>query len=716
MKKLSFSMFAMAGLLLASCADKDVIVGDVGQGELRPDGYMALSLNLPTTPTTRAFNDDYDDGITDEYNVIDCALLLFQGIDEASATLLNAQAILLPNANEDSDNPNNGADNITTTYKLTAKVEDFNNDGTNNLYALALLNYKDIMSITTDNMPEFKNVIVGGQKKATHTLGKAAKLSDFQSMEIDGTDLTTRGGSSSKNYFFMTNAILSTAKGGTNPDDAVKANSFASTTLVQLAKMESSKIFETKALAEAEGNSAGDIIVERAVAKATLKVESGVNEIVVSSGDGTSPKTLTIGSTEWTIDNMQPSTYVARNPGTEDGTTKDIKYHGYKSGGSTNYRFIGSANVNTSENHTNENADDHDHGLSDYYRTYWCIDPLYDKDADLKGYKTGPEENDPIATDDYMVAATSYTRTGEAYPLYCYENTFDVEHQSYRNTTRAIIKVVLSGTTEFWTVNGEDNVLTTQDEATSHIVATIANNSDIVNAFDKNLEEGGSYTDRSELFTVEYKRNDTTGQLEVIGLELSATAKGMITDDDETKTFKKELTSAFAACVGDVIDYVNERVVVRHYKAAEGGSGAEMYYVLRFKHFAGTPQAVGVNNDDLAPWNIKTVPGDNEGDPNKYTNNWEGKIQSGGTDKSYPDGTGTTAEQNYLGRYGMVRNNWYDVEITGFSKLGFPADPSGQSGNPKFEEPDTPDDSISEYISARIHVLSWAKRTQKWGF
>lgn len=692
MKKLSFFALAIAGMLFTACSDKDLAAGEAPQGELRPEGYMALSLNLPTTPMVRAANDDFDDGKDEEYNVTDCALLLFQGGTESNATLLNAQAILLPNADND-----NLVDNITTSYKLTARVKDFNNDGSNNLYALALLNYKDIMSIGTDGMPTFKNVIVNGEKKSEYKLGTTAKLADLQTMEIDGTDLTTRGGSTTKNYFFMTNAVLSTAKGGTNAEAAVTGTTFAPETLVQLAKMENTKIFESKAEAEADGNSAGDIIVERAVAKATLKLASTANEVVIGTGE--TAKHYAIVNPMWTIDNKQSTSYVARNPGTTDATTKNIKYHTYKSGGSNNYRFIGNASVN-------EHGTSGNHGLStDYYRTYWCIDPLYNNKNDIATGKT---------IDDYMVAASSYSSVGDN-PLYCYENTFDVENQSYKNTTRAIVKVELSNLKKFWTVNGDDNVLTTETEATSHIIATIANNSDIVEVFDDNLNEGGSYEDRSELFDVTYKRNDVTGQLEVTDLKLSSTATGMI---GTGKAFKSDLTSAFEGIAGEVIEYVNERVVVRQYQGATDADNAVMYYVLRFKHFAGSPQtATGPAADDLAPWNIKTVPGDEAGAQNKYTNNWEGKIQSGGTDKSYPAGiTGETAEQNYLGRYGMVRNNWYDVEVTGFSKLGYPADPSGQANNPKFDEPDTPDDSIQEYLSAKIHVLSWAKRTQSWGF
>jgi hypothetical protein len=61
----------------------------------------------------------------------------------------------------------------------------------------------------------------------------------------------------------------------------------------------------------------------------------------------------------------------------------------------------------------------------------------------------------------------------------------------------------------------------------------------------------------------------------------------------------------------------------------------------------------------------------------------------------------------------MVRNNWYDVNITAFNKIGLPVDPSVTVSNP-----DTPDDKIedSKYISVKINVLSWAKRTQNWSF
>lgn len=66
------------------------------------------------------------------------------------------------------------------------------------------------------------------------------------------------------------------------------------------------------------------------------------------------------------------------------------------------------------------------------------------------------------------------------------------------------------------------------------------------------------------------------------------------------------------------------------------------YYPVRIKHFG----------DDLTPWKSseKPLPTVNTG--------------------AYP-----TANQaaNYLGRYGVLRNNWYNIDVTGIKKARFPS-------------------------------------------
>lgn len=73
-------------------------------------------------------------------------------------------------------------------------------------------------------------------------------------------------------------------------------------------------------------------------------------------------------------------------------------------------------------------------------------------------------------------------------------------------------------------------------------------------------------------------------------------------------------------------------------------------------------------------------------------------IADGGVDAlaSYDD-------NNHLGRYGVVRNNWYELNITSVSGPGEPEIP---------EIPEEPADKEHSYINTEINILSWAKRQQ----
>lgn len=66
---------------------------------------------------------------------------------------------------------------------------------------------------------------------------------------------------------------------------------------------------------------------------------------------------------------------------------------------------------------------------------------------------------------------------------------------------------------------------------------------------------------------------------------------------------------------------------------------------------------------------------------------------------------GDYSEPNHLGRYGVVRNNWYELDIKSVSGLGEPEIPEDGGGN-------NPPDKTASYINCQINVLSWAKRSQ----
>jgi len=638
MKKFRFLAFAAAGMLLAACSTNDTIA-DGGQDATKEGtGYLSVTINLPTTPATRALNDQYDDGLAAEYKVNNATLLLFHGSTEADATFWQAVPLSIPEI-KDEDN-----DNITSTYNSVAKVDD---SYTNNLWALVLVNTKGVFDLTKR---EFTGV---GDKKLVLEKTKT-KIADLQTA-ITGVSFMEEG-------FFMTNAVLANVEGGVSSPAPAAGN------LSVLAKLNDNCIKDTEE--EAKANPAGSIFVERAVAKATLSVAKNAETPSWTEGTG-----LSIKSVEWSLNNTEPTSYLVRNM-FADGATTVADYMGYSSEAFSkpNYRFVGNVKLGTTSLQPAVN----------FYRTYWCVDPQYSADV--------TEMNK-----DITYGAATYKET-VGVPQYCHENTFDVMHQTYRNTTRAVIKVTLNDDKTFYTVNGEDKIYS-KASAESHIKTIVVNDAEVQAAIKAYLTEAGKdYKISTETFTWTFTEATKAGRYKLVSFELSDAVK-----NDKTN-FKDGIENALTEkIVKDAVTTANEYVTVLQY------TKGVMYYEARFQHFADNTTTA----NDLAPWNSweTTTPG-------------KTAPAVGGVEEAYPDNT-KGREANYLGRYGMVRNNWYDVTVNAFKKIGSPVEPTTtiepeDPTNPDPDNPgggDTPDDNVnSKYISVKVNVLSWAKRVQGWNF
>ena len=634
MKKLSFLALAAAGLLMVGCADKDT-VESTNNPEGLTTGYMSLNIKLPSIPSTRALNDVYDDGLSDEYKVTDACLFLFQKEStdaEKDAVLVSAQKLDLGNEVRDADN-----DNITTEYLSVAEVLGAI-DTSKDLLALVCVNYQDVISIT-NGTPTVSGTTL---RKESATYGDLLELTTDNAMI----------GTSGNPYFFMTNAVTSTAIGGAASTAPTAADVFT------LATLDADKIYPTKAEALQDGNEAGNVFVERAVAKATMKVAEA------------------IGSVAWAINNTEPTSFVVRNLGKFTSTFPDYLGYSSEAFATPYYRMVGDTKYGTTS---------WVDGNAPLYRTYWCIDPQYDDDATLT-----------LSDNPTFVAANGTT------PLYCHENTFDVAHQSYRNTTLAVVKVTLDETETFYGVN-DNTTKFTGDAAKSYLVNAVLNDSRVKAFFKDNTVAEHSFSATANDFTFTYDEPTDAGYVTLSGITLNTSSTNLsgACGSDLTFTDAAAAKTAFDALgtLDEIIEDVNGDVKVKKFV------GGKMFYTARFEHFASTAyeksldatntfsQTNAKSNGDLAPWNC-----------------WETvtKPGAGSTQASYPDGT-KTSEENYLGRYGMVRNNWYDVEITKIDGLGEPVDPSLNVSND-----DTPDDNPKAFISVKIHILSWAKRTQQW--
>lgn len=141
--------------------------------------------------------------------------------------------------------------------------------------------------------------------------------------------------------------------------------------------------------------------------------------------------------------------------------------------------------------------------------------------------------------------------------------------------------------------------------------------------------------------------------------DVKKAGKHLLTANDITKTSGSvEVDDEFLGKVNAALGLSDNKKISTYY---EGVS----YYIARIKHFG----------DALTPWN------------------------SG--DLTY--GTGEEAKKKYLGRYGMVRNNWYELQVNSISNPGSPDVPE--------VNPDTPDDEGDKYyINCSVRILSWAKR------
>lgn len=261
--------------------------------------------------------------------------------------------------------------------------------------------------------------------------------------------------------------------------------------------------------------------------------------------------------------------------------------------------------------------------------------------------------NDAPFASDATVGDADLT-LGKDATTYCYENTFDVAHQKVYNTTTAIVKMKITpesytgGT--FYTINGGKDV-----------VYSLANaKTKVGNQF--LAENTESFLKATYFHTV-----TEAGKITVSDVDFSDKA-GAVTFAKLVLTFTP--TAGGTPTTADVTDATVLTALANNIKVVEY-KGGYSYYNILIKHFG----------DELTPWNPST--------------------KTSGI--SYP----TPNEANWLGRYGVLRNNWYDLDITDVSRLG-----AATPEELDVKNDPTPDDNLKSYISVKINVLSWAKRTQ----
>lgn len=229
---------------------------------------------------------------------------------------------------------------------------------------------------------------------------------------------------------------------------------------------------------------------------------------------------------------------------------------------------------------------------------------------------------------------------GVANPQYCLENTFDLNNMKQGQTTRVVFKAVF----------------TPKGITTGETFYKIGNNTAIW------TEERLKQQIRTVALTaMDITNADEQGKYGVDltkGTNISGKA-GLHLVEAANITYSGDAASS--KVTGEVVNTINEKLGLSAEAGISTYLNGEAYYIARIKHF-----------NELTPWTAG---------------------QAYGTDNA-----------SFLGRYGVLRNNWYDLSVTSVSGLGYPDVPE--------VKPELPDDENDQYINVEVKILDWAKRSQ----
>lgn len=448
----------------------------------------------------------------------------------------------------------------------------------------------------------------------------------------------------------MTSVPIATVPGG----DSEPTNAG----IITFTEIDKSAIFKTKEEAVA-APAAACIYVERAAAKVEVTVADNFGIVLDGNGDNL----VTVTDVKWALGNVNVAYYNTRQFDTEW-----LPYNNLEAPAVLKYRMVGRTPF-FAANHSPKAA----------YRTY------FGKDINFDG-KTGLIKAE-LEDADYTLASKAV--------VYTYENTFDENSQIWMNTTYVGVKAKINPNGDFYTIQGQPNTILKDETEIAAVVKTrlrdvISERIAAINAAIKAADPtvytvfpAGSEVTYDVTVTVAFPATGgydaTTGvQAYTVTLGLANVKVGGATVEGA----QAALETLAAGNIGVVANPDKSTV----YKYVGGYS----YYATRIQHFG----------DVETPWN-GPAEAYNHYDlvyPLNATQTIDGKTTQYGTSRA----------SAWLGRWGVVRNNWYSLTLKKITGIGSPV-PEDFSGK------DTPDDNppTSYFITAEVHILPWVKRTQE---
>lgn len=244
---------------------------------------------------------------------------------------------------------------------------------------------------------------------------------------------------------------------------------------------------------------------------------------------------------------------------------------------------------------------------------------------------------------EFTMATKKNFKTGEEAKKaqYCLENTFDIAHMMQGQTTRVLFSAK-------YTPNGFSAGETFYKMGNS---SQLWNATKVENQIKAKAQEVLGEADASKVkVTLNAPKNDLTKA----GVHFVAAAN---------------ITYGTTDLAPEKVDQINAKLGFKKATPTDAEVGLSTfasgvsYYIARVKHF-----------NELTPWNAA-------------------------------DATYDNSNIDWLGRYGVLRNNWYELTVNSVSGPGYPDIPK--------VKPTDPDDENEQYINVEVKILDWAKRSQK---
>lgn len=244
---------------------------------------------------------------------------------------------------------------------------------------------------------------------------------------------------------------------------------------------------------------------------------------------------------------------------------------------------------------------------------------------------------------EFTMATKGNFKTGDEAKKaqYCLENTFDIDHMVQGQTTRVLFSAK-------YTPNGFGE---------NETFYKMGNSSQLWNA---TKVEAQIKAKAMEVLS-EADKTKVTVTLDATANDLTKAGVHFVAAANVTHVGGPALTT-------DDVDKINAKLGFKKATTKDAAVGLSTfesgvsYYIARVKHF-----------NELTPWN----PGNLTYDGNNA---------------------------NWLGRYGVLRNNWYELSVSSVSGPGYPDIPK--------VNPTDPDDVNDQYINVEVKILDWAKRSQ----